>query len=289
MVASNTSAKGFRMSPFRYRDDDSSTGTTIATVLLGAAAGFAVGMYVAQRVGGFSGLATRLKRGAQQAATSAERTFDFSSDEYDEIQDETDGLEPGETHASSANEDDEDFNGMDDVSEGEGVPLIEERVLEAFNNDPILAERAIDIGSMGSGVIELAGWVDSDDEAEHAMTIARGVPGVDTVVNRLLVDDEEREIGETIRKFKDGDSALNESGWEGQHVGTGKRRQGRSDEPDRHSDPKPKLEDRWLNEQEAVRNAADDVDLIAAERRTTRAKGGKSPKPARGDQAEPQA
>src|SRR5207247_10071390 len=52
------------MPPFRYRDDDSSTGTTVVSVLLGAIAGFAVGMYVAQRVGGFSGITSRLKRSA---------------------------------------------------------------------------------------------------------------------------------------------------------------------------------------------------------------------------------
>src|SRR5213075_1649400 len=48
--------------PFRFRDDDSSNGTTIASVLLGAMAGFAVGMYVAQRVGGFGGLTGKLRK-----------------------------------------------------------------------------------------------------------------------------------------------------------------------------------------------------------------------------------
>jgi len=38
------------MSPFRYRDDDSNTGTIVG-VLVGALAGFAAGMFVAQRVG----------------------------------------------------------------------------------------------------------------------------------------------------------------------------------------------------------------------------------------------
>ena len=38
-------------------------------------------------------------------------------------------------------------------------PTLEERVLEAFHNDPVLAERAIDIGAIGTGVIELTGWV----------------------------------------------------------------------------------------------------------------------------------
>jgi hypothetical protein len=256
------------MSPFRYRDDEPSTGSTIATVLLGAVAGFAVGMYVAQRVGGFNGLKSQLQRGLKSAGDATSARFDFAGSEFDEIEDETDAAVVG----AAVGDDDEDFNGMDAVEgdgiESDGVPLLEERVLEAFNNDPILAERAIDIGAEGEGIIELAGWVDSDDEAEHAMTLARGVPGVQTVVNRLMVDEEEQQIGENIQRFKDGDPALTGSHWEGQQVGTGKRRQGRSDEPDRHADPKPGLEERWLSESEAVRNAAEDVDEIAAERRT---------------------
>lgn len=241
------------MSPIRYRDDDDSSTSTIVTVLLGAAAGFAVGMFVAQRMGGFNGIASRLRRGVTTEEDSAAAgRFDFAGDDYDDIEQES------EVGATSG---DDDFNGMDadESAEADEVPLLEERVLEAFNNDPILAERAIDIGSVGRGTIELAGWVDSDDEAEHATTLARGVPGVETVVNRLLVDDEEQEIGDTIRRFKEGDPALTDSRWEGQQVGTGKRRQGSSDEPDRHADPKPKLEDRWLSEREAVRNAADDI------------------------------
>jgi hypothetical protein len=271
------------MSPFRYHDDDSSTGTTIASVLIGAVAGFAVGMYVAQRVGGFSGLTSRFRRHAE----ATEPRFEPAPADTEEYDEDAVGAEEAEESESLADtredELDEDFNGMDAVDEDE-VPLLEERVLEAFNNDPILAERAIDIGTLGSGVIELAGWVDSDDEAEHAMTIARGVPGVDTVVNRLLVDDEEQQLDENVRRLREGDPALNESRWEGQQVGTGKRRQGTSDEADRHADPKPVLEDRWLSEREAVRNAADDIGEIAADRRK---KGAKGAKPPRADATEP--
>src|SRR3954469_17952532 len=45
-------------------DDDSSVAGTVTSVLLGAFAGFAVGMLVAQRVGGFSGLADKVRRRA---------------------------------------------------------------------------------------------------------------------------------------------------------------------------------------------------------------------------------
>jgi hypothetical protein len=238
------------MSPFRFRDE-SSTGTTVATVLIGAVAGFAVGMFVAQRVGGFGGLTSKFRKRLEDNRTESRYgTHSGHFETEDEIEDEPEDI-TADTAAS----------GNDDV------PLLEERVLEAFNNDPILAERAIDIGAMAAGIIELAGWVDNDAEAEHAMTVARGVPGVDTVVNRLLIDDEERQIGDNIQRFREGDPALTDAKWEGQQVGTGKRRQGTSDEPDRHANPKPVLEERWLSESEAVKNAADDIETIAAERR----------------------
>ena len=252
------------MSPIRFRDEESSTGSAIISTILGAAAGFAVGMFVAQRVGGFSGLTSRLRKTA--GGDAVRPAFEFSGDEYDEIEDEeTDDIYA----ASDAGGEDEDEVLDDDM------PVLEERVLEAFNNDPVLAERAIDIGSIGRGVIELAGWVESDEEADHAITVARGVPEVVTVVNRLMIEDEEAQLDDNVRRVNEGDPALTESRWEGQQVGTGRRRQGTSDETDRHADPKPKLEDRWLSEKEALRNSAEDIEEVSAERRKTRARGAK--------------
>jgi hypothetical protein len=54
--------------------------------------------------------------------------------------------------------------------------------------------------------------------------------------------------------------------WEGQQVGTGRRRQGNSGEADRHADPKPELEDKWLGTDQALREAADDLEGIAERR-----------------------
>jgi len=64
---------------------------------------------------------------------------------------------------------------------------LESRVLETFRNDPILVDRPIDIGAIGTGIIELTGWVDAPEEVRHATTLTRGTIGVHTVVNRLLV------------------------------------------------------------------------------------------------------
>jgi osmotically-inducible protein OsmY len=235
------------MSRFRFRDEDeSSSMNTVFGVLAGAMAGFAVGMFVAQRVGGFEGLTSKLRRKRRGAEASHDESLRgrYAAGEDDEFDDiEEDDLESEAYDAG-----------------------LEDRVLEAFRNDPILAERAIDIGSISEGVIELAGWVDDDDEAKHAVTIARGVPGVDTVVNRIAIGNEEERFDETARRFRDGDPALNEARWEGGGVGTGRRRQGTSDEPGRHADPKVTLEDRWQDTESALRNAADDTGGLAERR-----------------------
>ena len=237
------------MSRFRYRDDESSSTNTIIGVVAGAVAGFAVGMLVAQRVGGLSGLTSKLRRRRSTAAgvrdESLHGAHGVAEDEFEDV--EEDELESEEYDES-----------------------LEEHVLEAFRNDPILSERAIDIGSLNDGVIELAGWVEDEDESEHAVTIARGVPGVSTVVNRIAIGDEERRFEEAARRVREGDASLTEARWEGQGVGTGRRRQGTSDERDRHADPRVDLGDRWQTVDEGVRNAADDTAGVAERRSRTK-------------------
>src|SRR5690348_1401158 len=234
------------MSPFRYRDDESSTGTIVG-VLVGALAGFAAGMFVAQRVGGFGGLSSKIRERAGGRF----------------------GIGRGNEEQDVEDEELEDYE-EDEVDTGDYDESLEERVLEAFRNDPILSERAIDIGSVGDRIIELAGWVESADEAEHAVTIARGVPDVDTVVNRISIGTEEQRIRDAQRRVREGDPSLTEARWEGRTVGTGRRRQGTSQDLDRHADPKVNLEDRWMSKDVELRNAADDTEGLAERRRSTK-------------------
>jgi hypothetical protein len=235
------------MSPLRYRDDDSSATTTVLGVLAGAVAGFAVGMYVAQRTGGLEGIKSRLRRRMPDLESRFTRAHgvEDESDGFDEF--EEDELEPEEVDET-----------------------LEERVLDAFRSDPVLSGRAIDIGSISEGVIELAGWVESEDESERAVTIARGVPGVTTVVNRIALGDEEERFEEAARRFESADEPVAGAHWEGQRVGTGRRRQGTSRDVDRHADPKVHLEERWAREDDALKNAAGDTEGIAERRRGTK-------------------
>ena len=88
----------------RFQDDDeSSLGGTITSAVLGAVAGFAVGMLVAQRVGGFRGLVDSVRRrradgdeDVEAGAPAVADDFSEFDDEYDELEDEgvpNEGLE----------------------------------------------------------------------------------------------------------------------------------------------------------------------------------------------------
>jgi len=232
----------------RFEDEESSVAGTVTSVLLGAVAGFAVGMLVAQRVGGFSGLADSLRRRTRSDEDEAEASAPAVADDFSEYDEEYDELED------------------------EGVPNegLEERVLEAFRNDPILSERAIDIGGIGEDTIELAGWVNTEEEAEHAVVLARGVPGVETVVNRIAIGDLEQRIRDHSRRFEEGEDALTEARWEGRTIGTGRRRQGTSDEPDRHASPRVELEERWTSADQELQQAADETAGTAERRASTK-------------------
>jgi hypothetical protein len=234
------------MSPFRYRDRGPSGSGLAMSVAAGALVGFVAGVFVAQRTGGFAALTAKLRGTLGRPVDE-----DYDAEEFAE---------------------DDDLEGEESFT---GATL-EERVLEAYMNDPILSERAVDIGEIGTGIIELAGWVETDEEADHAVTVARGVPDVDTVVNRLTVGVEEDVLEENFDRFAEGDSA--QASWEGQQVGTGKRRQGSSKDIDRHADPRTEINDKWLSEREAMKLAAEDTEGLA-ERRT------KAKKAPRGDRA----
>src|ERR1700704_3982137 len=235
------------MSPFRFRDEppfiyeeeeEESSSRNAVYIAIGAAAGFAAGVLMAERFGGFKGLTDRIKDtfgGLGGGTEGAEEEEDFDYEGLDEDEFDPDFDDALDTPKASLN----------------GVEELEERVLEAFRNDPTLSERAIDIGAVEDGIIELTGWVNSEEEAHQAVVIARGVPGVATVVNRLGIRTDENLFGDAAHHYQDGDPPFTERHWDGQQVGTGRRRQGTSEEIDRHADPKNVLEDRSLKEENA--------------------------------------
>ena len=241
------------MSPFRYRDDESNVAGALY-VALGALAGFAAGVVVAQQYGGLSGITSKIRDRIGNIRNGTESQDDDDSDSH----------LGAHAHDHSYDDDDEGYDDQADDEPLDATEELEERVLEAFRNDPILSERAIDIGAIDDGIVELTGWVNADDEGQQAVVVARGVPGVETVVNRLSVRAEEDLYDELADRYEDGDPSLTEGQWEGQSVGTGQRRQGTSAEVDRHEDPRTELEEKVLDK---VYLDSDEEADIKAERR----------------------
>jgi hypothetical protein len=257
------------MLPFRFRneppyiydeEEEESSPRNAIYIAIGAAAGFAAGVLMAERFGGFKGLTDRIKD-----------TFGGGTEGAEEEEFDYEGLDEDEF--------DPDFDDDLDTPKAslDGAEELEERVLEAYKNDPTLSERAIDIGAVEDGIIELTGWVNSEDEAHQAVVVARGVLGVATVVNRLGIRTDEDLFDDAAHHYEDGDPPFTERHWDGQQVGTGRRRQGSSEDIDRHADPKNKLEDRALSEDKAFLSAADDIpEATARQKSTKKARGGRT-------------
>ena len=258
------------MSPFRFRneppyiyeeeEEEETSSRNAIYIAIGAAAGFAAGVLMAERFGGFKGLTDRIKD-----------TFGGGTEGPEEEEFDYEGLDEDEF--------DPDFDDDVDTPKASlnGAEALEERVLEAFKNDPTLSERAIDIGAVEDGIIELTGSVNSEEEAHQAVVVARGTPGVATVVNRLTIRTDEVLFDDAAHHYEDGDPPFTERHWDGQAVGTGRRRQGNSEEIDRHADPKNVLEDRSLSEDKAFMAAADDIpDATVRRKSVKKARGGRT-------------
>lgn len=188
----------------------SSRTNSLLLLTLGAAVGVLAGALFADRVGGVDRLLTRRRMaddagdaddapealdepyGRHDADGGYDDDFEDDAEEYADAfdgDDEEDELSPesiAHMHLPGETDDAAVSRALADDPSPDILEL-EARVLEAFHNDLVLAERAVDIGAIASGVIELTGWVHSEGEVQHAVTIARGVPDVRHVVNQLTV------------------------------------------------------------------------------------------------------
>jgi hypothetical protein len=211
----------------RFRRSAPTTSASLLLVALGTVAGLAIGMAVADRAGGLDGLLHREgSRRRRKHRDDGWRGDERRSQPFDALADDDSELAPEaishlhlhgrHPEPSGAVREARHTAPRDTRRAGPPAPTpnpprgagaataavttdiapprrapdeneLEERVLEAFRNDPILAERTIDIGGVGDGVIELTGWVEEPDEIAHAVTIARGVPDVKRVVALLAI------------------------------------------------------------------------------------------------------
>lgn len=114
---------------------------------------------------------------------------------------------------------------------------LEDRVLETFYADRTLGDRGIDVGAISPGIIELSGSVWTREEAERAVRVANGVQGVKTVVNRMEVEEEARQMEDARRRLDEKSSGVTSLQHGTARVGgMGTRRQGRDTDPDRPDD-----------------------------------------------------
>jgi hypothetical protein len=175
----------------RYRDKDADSGSSnLLFLAAGALAGVAAGVYLAQRFGGVAGLTARIRERLGGANTEPAPLGDDDEDT--------------ETHHAHRHYADDPYDDAEDEESADVEEMfvsadeaLEERVLETFVNDPILRERAVDIGAIDAATIELTGHVFSHAESDHAVVIARGTPGVEAVINHLTVRADEQDEDDT--------------------------------------------------------------------------------------------
>jgi len=106
----------------------------------------------------------------------AEATLDdYDDDEVDDFEEELAAVTRTNGSTDSARRNDD------------ATRRLEKRVLEALTNEPVLSARAIEIAVVGDGVVELTGAVHAIEEVARASSLARSVPGVTMVLNRIIV------------------------------------------------------------------------------------------------------
>lgn len=124
------------------------------------------------------------RRAARPVPGDAAHDHDLEEEPYEGW----DELEDADEYAEAAAPMDADFgDDLDDDDLDDDESEIGSRVLEAFINDPVLAERSVEIEADDDGDVLLVGAVRSAKEVAHAVTLARGVPGVRRVRQKLAV------------------------------------------------------------------------------------------------------
>lgn len=109
---------------------------------------------------------------------------------------------------------------------------LEKQVLQALLADEVARQQGIDIAAVGVGVIEVAGEVETGEQARHIVELIGEIPGVHAVLNRLRIRSVESRLKRNRKRSEDDESAR----WYGGSVGIGKRRQSFHTDPARRDD-----------------------------------------------------
>lgn len=175
-------------------------------LIAGSAVGITLGVLAADRYRGRTPDMKKVGKRLRGLASLAGRQWGPMLDLALELKDQWDERKASRGASDELDLDDEEFEDADEYAEAEapsdedfGDEFADEelgsedesqigsRVLEAFINDPILAERSLEIEADDDGDVLLYGSVQSPREVAYAVTLARGVPGVTRVRQRLSV------------------------------------------------------------------------------------------------------
>ena len=146
----------------------------------------------------------------------------------------------------------------------------------ALGSDGKLSRRRIQVDTIAEGVVELSGRVRSRQESQRAVDLAQSTTGVYTVVNRLIIGEEEEHLAEARKRWEDGAPELRERHHYGMGVGMGTRRQSPDTDPDRPSD-KQRLIERELDVRKVGMEdagVADRMDVAAGASRSAESEDG---------------
>lgn len=173
-------------------------------LLAGTAVGITAGVLVAEKFSGrrpnLGGLGKRVRGLARAVSGQWGPLVDVAlelKDQWDErraarptpadVAHEDEEFEDADEYEAATEAFDDDMDDEFDDFEADEDSEIGARVLEAYLNDPILAERLVEIEADDDGDVLLLGTVRSAKEIAHAVTLARGVPGVTSVRQQLTV------------------------------------------------------------------------------------------------------
>lgn len=110
--------------------------------------------------------------------------------------------------------------------------VLEKRVIRALRSKPSTREQAVDVEALGAGVVELSGYVDTEELAREVVELVDRVPGVHAVFNRLDV----RSVEMRLQKNRSRGAGRAGTRWYGGGVGIGRRRQNPATDPPRRDD-----------------------------------------------------
>jgi hypothetical protein len=110
--------------------------------------------------------------------------------------------------------------------------VLEKRVIRALRDQKSTRDQAIDVEAVGAGVVELSGYVDTEELGREVVELVDRVPGVHAVFNRMDV----RSVEARLRQNRSRASGREGTRWYGGSVGIGRRRQSAVTDPARRDD-----------------------------------------------------